>query len=61
MGDVLTADAKRAAEAVPGVDEAEVQMVFSPPWGAPHDERRGQAAARPALGRSGGALLYRLG
>ena len=34
MGDVLTADAKRAAEAVPGVDEAEVQMVFSPPWGA---------------------------
>ena len=34
MGDVLTGDAKKATEAVPGVDEAEVQLVFSPPWGA---------------------------
>lgn len=34
MGDVLTADAKKATEAVPGVDEAEVKMVFTPPWGA---------------------------
>ena len=25
---------KKATEAVPGVDEAEVQLVFSPPWGA---------------------------
>ena len=34
MGDVLTADAKKATEAVPGVDEVEVNLVFTPPWGA---------------------------
>ena len=32
MGDVLTADAKRAVGAVPGVDEVEVTLVWSPPW-----------------------------
>lgn len=32
MGDVLTADAIRSVGAVPGVDEVEVTLVWSPPW-----------------------------
>lgn len=32
MGDVLSADATRAVQAVPGVDEVEVTLVWSPPW-----------------------------
>ena len=32
MGDVLRADALRAVEAVPGVDEVEVSLVWYPPW-----------------------------
>ncbi len=32
MGDVLRADAIRAVEALPGVDEVDVQIVFEPPW-----------------------------
>lgn len=32
MGDVLCADALRAVEAIPGVDEVEVTLVFDPPW-----------------------------
>ncbi len=32
MGDVLTADARRAVGSVPGVDEVEVNLVWSPPW-----------------------------
>ena len=32
MGDVLRADARRAVEAVPGVDEVEVSLVWYPPW-----------------------------
>ena len=32
MGDVLAADAERAVGAVPGVDEVEVTLVWSPPW-----------------------------
>ncbi len=32
MGDVLRDDAIRAVEAVPGVDEVDVTLVFDPPW-----------------------------
>lgn len=32
MGDVLRRDATRAVLAVPGVDEAEVNLVWDPPW-----------------------------
>jgi probable FeS assembly SUF system protein SufT len=32
MGDILRADALRAVKLVPGVDEVEVTLVFSPPW-----------------------------
>ncbi len=32
MGDVLSADARRAVQAVPGVDEVEVTLVWNPPW-----------------------------
>lgn len=32
MGDVLRADAARVVQAVPGVDEVEVTLVWDPPW-----------------------------
>jgi probable FeS assembly SUF system protein SufT len=32
MGDVLRGDAARAVLAVPGVDDVEVNLVWSPPW-----------------------------
>lgn len=32
MGDVLRADAIRVVEAVPGVDEVDVTLVWDPPW-----------------------------
>lgn len=32
MGDILRADAARAVQAVPGVDEVEVSLVWDPPW-----------------------------
>lgn len=32
MGDVLQADAARAVQAVPGVDEVDVTLVWDPPW-----------------------------
>jgi probable FeS assembly SUF system protein SufT len=32
MGDVLRADAIRAVQALPGVDEVEVTLVWDPPW-----------------------------
>ena len=32
MGDVLRADALRAVQAVPGVDDVDVALVWSPPW-----------------------------
>jgi probable FeS assembly SUF system protein SufT len=32
MGDVLRADALRAVQAIPGVDDVEVRIVFDPPW-----------------------------
>ncbi len=32
MGDVLSADTERAIAALPGVDEVEVTLVWSPPW-----------------------------
>jgi probable FeS assembly SUF system protein SufT len=32
MGDVLREDAIRAVQAVPGVDDVEVTIVFDPPW-----------------------------
>lgn len=32
MGDVLRRDALRAVQAVPGVDDVEVTLVWSPPW-----------------------------
>lgn len=32
MGDVLRADALRAVQAIPGVDDVEVTLVWDPPW-----------------------------
>ncbi|GIW42666.1 MAG: putative Fe-S cluster assembly protein SufT [Candidatus Binatia bacterium] len=32
MGEFIAADAKRRIEAIPGVKEAEVELVFDPPW-----------------------------
>ena len=32
MGDVLRADALRAVQAIPAVDEVDIQIVFDPPW-----------------------------
>lgn len=32
MGDVLRADALRAVQAIPAVDDVEVRIVFDPPW-----------------------------
>ena len=32
MGDVLKDDIKSKLLAVPGIDEAEVQVLFDPPW-----------------------------
>lgn len=32
MGDVIQADAARAVQAVAGVDEVDVQLVWDPPW-----------------------------
>lgn len=46
MGDVLRADALRAVQAVPGVDEVDVTLVWSPPW----DIGRMSEAARLQLG-----------
>lgn len=46
MGDVLRADARRRIEALPGVEEAEVQIVLDPPW----DKSMMSDAARLQLG-----------
>jgi probable FeS assembly SUF system protein SufT len=32
MGDILRADAAQAVQAVPGVDEVDVDLVWDPPW-----------------------------
>ena len=32
MGDVLVSDVKSKVQQVPGVREAEVELVFDPPW-----------------------------
>jgi metal-sulfur cluster biosynthetic enzyme len=32
MGDIIAQDARSRIEAIPGVREAEVQVVFDPPW-----------------------------
>ena len=46
MGDVLCADALRAVQAIPGVDDVDVTLVFDPPW----DIGRMSEAARLQLG-----------
>lgn len=46
MGDVLRSDAIRVTQAVPGVDEVDVQVVWDPPW----DVSRMSEAARLQLG-----------
>ncbi len=46
MGDVLSGDATRAVEALPGVDEVEVTLVWDPPWSM----HRISEAARLQLG-----------
>ena len=47
MGDVWRAEAERVVEAVGGVDRADVQLVFDPPWSMD----RISEAARLELGR----------
>ena len=32
MGDLLCAEAQRVVEQIPGVDRADIQLVFDPPW-----------------------------
>jgi len=32
MGDILRADALRAVQAIPGVDDVDVALVWDPPW-----------------------------
>lgn len=32
MGDILRADALRAVQAIPGVDDVDVTLVWDPPW-----------------------------
>ena len=32
MGDILRADARRAVQALPGVDDVDVTLVWDPPW-----------------------------
>ncbi|MEO6123800.1 MAG: putative Fe-S cluster assembly protein SufT [Ilumatobacteraceae bacterium] len=46
MGDILRADALRAAQAVPGVDDVDVTLVWDPPWSV----HRMSDAARLQLG-----------
>ena len=46
MGDILRADALRAVQAVPGVDEVDVTLVWTPPWSVD----RMSEAARLQLG-----------
>lgn len=46
MGDVLAGDAERAVQALPGVDEVEVTIVWDPPW----TRNRISEAARLELG-----------
>jgi probable FeS assembly SUF system protein SufT len=46
VGPMIIDDVKRKVEALPGVQEAVVQLVFEPPW----DQSRMSEAARLALG-----------
>ncbi len=46
MGDILRADALRAVQAVPGVDDVDVTLVWDPPWTI----QRMSEAARLQLG-----------
>jgi len=46
MGDVLRADALRAVQAIPGVDDVDVTLVWTPPW----DIGRMSEAARLQVG-----------
>jgi probable FeS assembly SUF system protein SufT len=46
VGPMIVDDVKRKVEALPGVTEAAVQLVFDPPW----DQSRMSEAARLALG-----------
>ena len=46
MGDILRSDAERAVQAVPGVDDVHVSLVWDPPWGI----QRMSDAARLELG-----------
>jgi len=46
MGDILRMDALRAVAAIPGVDDVDVQLVWSPPWNV----SRMSEAARLELG-----------
>jgi metal-sulfur cluster biosynthetic enzyme len=48
LGEQLAAEAEERVRAVPGVCEAEVRLVWDPPWGP----ERMTAAARAALGWS---------
>jgi metal-sulfur cluster biosynthetic enzyme len=46
VGPMIVDDVKRRVEAVPGVKEAVVELVFDPPW----DQGRMSESARLALG-----------
>ena len=46
MGDVLRSDIQRKILALPGVEEADVQVALDPPW----DQSRMSDAARLQLG-----------
>ena len=46
MGDVLREDARAQVQAVPGVSEVDIEVVWDPPW----DQSRMSEAARLQLG-----------
>ncbi len=49
LHEVILEDARRALEAVPGVERADVQLVFDPPWTPDRmsDEAKEQLGWRP--------------
>ena len=46
MGDVLKKEARAKVQAIPGVSEVEIELVWEPPW----DQSRMSEAARLQLG-----------
>ncbi|MDB6164416.1 MAG: sufT, partial [Xanthomonadaceae bacterium] len=50
MGDILVDDVRNKLELIPTVAEADVELVFDPPWNRTIDVRSRPAGNRNALG-----------